>query len=710
MDPLFGSFFQGTKICLGPTTNGAHLLSESWQDFPALAGDAVRASRERLGVSSQEPLELVELLDGVSNELCQIADAAELVRNVHPEEAYVQQASAAVQEVANFMSEVNLDSDLYNSMKVAESSEHFGNISLEAQTVLHHMRVSMEHEGIHLPEDAKEQCIQLLDAEQQLSFKILERQERSEASASGAWVPLSSLGALSAHARGLPQKNDEVLLPRHSALADQVLKTSPSAEARRRIHEAVTGGDAEEGMVSLLAVRQHLAKLRGYESWAHYAQRDSLLQSPQHVEHFLEAAWHRLRPGLLAELQILAEEKSSLGDPSKLEGWDLPFLLHRCKQKHQTADQISQYLTYESLLNGVRLILSRLLGLEFTQEEPAPGELWHPSVQKFGLRDDNNNLLGVLYLDPFQRAGKKVQSAQFTLQGSKVLSDGTRQTPKTSLVYALPQGVHNLTPSFALTFMHEIGHAVHSLLSETHFQHLSGTRGTIDFVEFPSHLFEHFVSDPECLASYAVSGAGKSLPLELQRAHRQRPFSQIEAVQQLLYAVVDQAFYTYHPVGKPEAQVAAVQQHLRDSFSKFELDGPFNGSLVELLGLASPSRFDHLVHYGGSYYCYLFNRVPPCNIRRKVQDETAQYQELQESTVFDQEWGMATGLELFRLAICEGACRVLEALAAHVWRQGFQSDPFNAKAGTRLRGGPCSLLFLTRKDLWLARHAEKRPA
>ena len=27
------------------------------------------------------------------------------------------------------------------------------------------------------------------------------------------------------------------------------------------------------------------------------------------------------------------------------------------------------------------------------------------------------------------------------------------------------------------------------------------------------------------------------------------------------------------------------------------------------LGLSSPSRFDHLVHYGGSYYCYLFNRV-----------------------------------------------------------------------------------------------------
>lgn len=39
------------------------------------------------------------------------------------------------------------------------------------------------------------------------------------------------------------------------------------------------------------------------------------------------------------------------------------------------------------------------------------------------------------------------------------------------------------------------------------------------------------------------------------------------------------------------------------------------------------------MHYGGSYYCYLFNR----------------------------------------------------ALAAHVWRRSFQAEPFNAAAGARLR-------------------------
>lgn len=62
------------------------------------------------------------------------------------------------------------------------------------------------------------------------------------------------------------------------------------------------------------------------------------------------------------------------------------------------------------------MILSRLLGLTFRQEKPGPGELWHDSVQKFTLRD-GERALGILYLDPFMRPGKVIQSAQFTLQG-----------------------------------------------------------------------------------------------------------------------------------------------------------------------------------------------------------------------------------------------------------------------------------------------------
>ena len=469
---------------------------DSAEAFPVLAADAVSQSRKQLaGLESCRPLEAVSLLDDVSNGLCQIADAAELIRNVHPDEVYSTHASSAIQEIAGYMSEVNLDTSVYNCMKDAESSGDAESMPLEAHTILHHMRESMEHEGVHLAQAEKQSCLEMLDAEQQLAFDIVQRQEhvRQQVSAEteGAWLPASSLDTLNLHRWRLKRRaapgGEEVHIPRDTFLADRVLKVVACGEARRRMHQAQQKRDAvgEEMMLQLLSVRQQLAKVRGYDTWAHYAQREALFEGPDKVRQFLEATWECLKPGFVAEMQLLAEEKRALSGASTvetLEPWDVPFLLQRCKEKHTEADQVSEYLTYGSLMKGVELVLSQLLGLGFVQEVPEPGEVWHPSVQKFALRDGERTV-GILYLDPFPRKGKKVQSAQFTLQGSKILADGRLQTPKTCLVYALPPESQSLSTSFAVTFMHEIGHAVHSLLSETHFQHLSGTRGTIDFVE-----------------------------------------------------------------------------------------------------------------------------------------------------------------------------------------------------------------------------------
>ena len=244
----------------------------------------------------------VTLLDDVSNSLCHIADAAELVRNVHPDEAYVAHASSAVQEIAGYMSEVNLDASVYQCMKdaEAEASRDSEGLSLEARTVLHHMRVSMEHEGIHLAQAEKQACIEMLDAEQQLAFDIVQRQEqarqRISSGTDGAWIPVSALGNLSLDQWRLKERSGrhgrEVHVPRDTFLADRILKVVPCGEARRQMHEAQQSRDsaAEEMMVQLLAVRQQLAKIRGYPSWAHYAQREALFQSPDKVKHFLEAA------------------------------------------------------------------------------------------------------------------------------------------------------------------------------------------------------------------------------------------------------------------------------------------------------------------------------------------------------------------------------------------------------------------------------------
>lgn len=104
-------------------------------------------------------------------------------------------------------------------------------------------------------------------------------------------------------------------------------------------------------------------------------------------------------------------------------------------------NSLGPYLNYDSLIDGVNQILSHL-GLRFTRVEAGRHEIWCGGVYKYvlstgdaggagaggsSLRDGSvppetdPSTVGILYIDPFPRQHKKVQSAQFTLKGSKIL-------------------------------------------------------------------------------------------------------------------------------------------------------------------------------------------------------------------------------------------------------------------------------------------------
>jgi peptidyl-dipeptidase Dcp len=68
----------------------------------------------------------------------------------------------------------------------------------------------------------------------------------------------------------------------------------------------------------------------------------------------------------------------------------------------------------------------------------------------------------------------------------------------------------------AKTLFHEFGHGLHALLSRVRYRSQSGTAVRRDFVEFPSQIFEHWMSAPETLRTYARHyRTGEPLPEEL---------------------------------------------------------------------------------------------------------------------------------------------------------------------------------------------------
>jgi intermediate peptidase len=582
-------------------------------DFPRIALERVKDARRVMNdwknqQDSTIPAVDIETLDNVSNSLCQIADSAEFLRNVEDDSRWIEAATDAVQVVSSFMNEANLSVDFYER---ADSIMHHGDrpgygLDDEHKRVISSMVESMKNEGVHLPPADKSRLIDLQTSDVTRSFNIVQSTGES-ANEQGVWLRASDQLSQSPLAKILPKRSTggftEFLIPvDRQPLITQLLKDIDCRATRQVVWEAgnkesSANAEKRELMHELIHTRREMAKIRGYRSWNDYAQRESImtpLGGPAAVKEFLVDLWERLASGISVELDTLARSHSG----NSVEPWDLDFLIDKWKLRnnHATVSTsiIQSQLTFQRILAGGQKVLDSLFDVDLQYDKEC-GRLWHPDAFRLSLSRGGMQPFAYMYLDPYLRDSKSVQSAQFTIAGSKLLPGGLRQKPQTAIVLSLPPRPDIPLPiSVAQTFFHELGHATHSLLSETSLQHFSGSRGAIDFVEFPSHLFEYFATDPAALKVTLGNEIDPSIIDDY--ASRRNPFAHLEVAQQLTYALIDQVYYE---TGSPNDLSKYLPQSGVVDTSK----------VLELLQPGSVANFEHLVHYGGSYYCYLLCRA-----------------------------------------------------------------------------------------------------
>ena len=98
----------------------------------------------------------------------------------------------------------------------------------------------------------------------------------------------------------------------------------------------------------------------------------------------------------------------------------------------------------------------------------------------------------------------------------------------------------------ATTLFHEFGHGLHGLLSNVKYPSQSGTSVTRDYVEFPSQIYEHWLSTPEVLNKFCVHyETGKPMPTELiEKIKKAETFNQgFGTVEFLASALMDMKFH-----------------------------------------------------------------------------------------------------------------------------------------------------------------------
>ena len=104
-----------------------------------------------------------------------------------------------------------------------------------------------------------------------------------------------------------------------------------------------------------------------------------------------------------------------------------------------------------------------------------------------------------------------------------------------------------LTLEEVTTFLHEFGHALHEMFSNTRFESQSGTNVYWDFVELPSQFMENYALEADFLKTFAFHyKTGKTMPSDMtDKIIRSKNYHAATAcLRQVGFGMLDMAYYT----------------------------------------------------------------------------------------------------------------------------------------------------------------------
>ena len=356
--------------------------------------------------------------------------------------------------------------------------------------------------------------------------------------------------------------------------------------------------DNREIIRKIVNLRHELTSLLGYKCYADYALANRMAKTTSRVNDLIEKLYDAYMPVAKKEVEEL--------EVPELMPWDWAYYSHKLQLKKHNIDSemLRPYFKLQNVKEGVFGLATKLYGITFKLQPDI--EVYHPDVEAYEVFDADGTFLAVLYADFFPRPSKQSGAWMTDFQEQYVDETGFDHRPHVSIVMNLTKPTSEkpslLTLSEVETFLHEFGHALHSIFSKVHYKALSGTNVFRDFVELPSQLMENFAVEPEFLHTFAFHyETGEPLPDELiQRIRDSRNFHcGYACIRQLSFCMLDMA---YHTITKP----------LEDEIFDFESKAWSRTQLLPaVLGTNMSVQFSHIMSggYAAGYYSYKWAEV-----------------------------------------------------------------------------------------------------
>ncbi len=592
---------------------------------PAIAAAIAEAERniEAIATNPEAPTfaNTVEALETASLRLDRVGAIMSNLNECCTSEALQEVVMRMEPEITRFSMRVMTDRRLYDRVKrVAEQADHLG--SPEQRTLLENTLKSFVRHGVALEGEAADRY---RHNEEELSELKLHFGQNALADQNDWTLHLSDPADLD----GLPQAVRDAAREEAAArglegwlftLAAPSYLPFMTYSARRDLRERMyraygsigdRGNEHDNNGVirRIVALRAEQARLLGYDTYCDYVLCDRMVQSLPNLRRFMQELKDAVLPAAQKELaEVVQYAASSLQptspQPQAVMPWDMSYLSEKLRRQRHDFDSeaLRPYFPLDAVRQGIFDLYGRLYGLQFVEDDSVP--VYHEDVHVYRVSRHGKHM-GLLYLDMHPRPSKRSGAWMTEFRGQhgtvrpqiQVVCNFSKPTADTPAL---------LRFSEVETFMHEMGHAMHGMLSEVQYESLGGTNVKRDFVEMPSQVMENWCYEPEFLTTFARHWqTGEPLPTEYIDKIRaaQNHMAAWLCLRQLNLGYTDIAFHT-----------------MKAESGDWKAENIEASAMTDLLprieGCCTATNFNHIFGggYASGYYGYKWAEVLDADI------------------------------------------------------------------------------------------------
>ena len=477
--------------------------------------------------------------------------------------------------ISKYESEISQNENIYTSFKNIQSNEKSTLSNIQLKVLENEIR-DFELSGCQLENNKKQRLEEIDLALGELSHKF--SQNILEATNSFSLIienfedvkeiPKSDLELAKFEEDGKTKYKFTLQMPSYIAY----MTYGTSREKREELYKAYTTRAPQNGEIieKILALKDEKVKILGFKNYASYSLATKMANSEDDVINFLEELGNKAKEKAIKELEEIKQIAKEDGIDD-FRASDISFYSEKLKKAQYDIDEeyYRPYFEQNSVLNGFFTALNELFDIEFKSSN-APS--WDEKVKVYDIFEKNKTIARI-YIDLEARDDKRGGAWMNNWHSYYKDSNNNINLPTAYIVGNFPQSTKDipslLRHSDVVTLFHEMGHALHHLLSKVEEPTVSGISGVAwDVVEFPSQFLEYFSYDRDILKLFAKHyQTGEVLDDEaISRLIKAKNFqSSMATVRQIEFALFD--FKLHQKLYKTEFEIQELLNSIRDKFS-----------------------------------------------------------------------------------------------------------------------------------------------